>query len=383
MVRKLPRVTNCANVDFVFGNGIMDTIPSNNRSCTTNGETSHAANVMVTKDRCDRRPCDDGAGCGVPDHRHVHGARTARNGQSSAILPRRARASAPPCTACRWVTRCTVHEPSPSLPPGTPSVPLDDELLLQRRPGGGVPGDRPAAAISPSNVFGVRIRACMRNAAAGALRSGHGKSFGRAPASASTPACEARRADADPVRLPRGHGVWSRDTACVGPEKSCPETDEHWNGHSCVACAHGGEWDNRLDRCVKKEACDNSSTITRGGACLCRYPAMTQTSSTQCMCPQGSALRPGVGCAAVAACHDPMTLNAAGTACVCPQGTKPKDGTLREEEFVLRQHFQQRSRRCGAVAAAVAVAADRADIAAAASPDKPAKPPVDNGPVPH
>ncbi len=160
----------------------------------------------------------------------------------------------------------------------------------------------------------------------------------------------------------------------------------HWNGKSCLACAHGTQWDDAHGRCMRPQVCDEStttlqggtcacrydgmirrsqtmcrcplgstlvagagcmkpqhtvcdqaSTVSHGDSCICRYQAMTQSAPDRCMCPQGSTLEPGRGCVPV--CHDPMVLNRTATACECPEGTKLKNGKCKTKRSFLDNIF--------------------------------------------
>ncbi|MEI9886714.1 MAG: DUF5979 domain-containing protein [Rhizomicrobium sp.] len=130
--------------------------------------------------------------------------------------------------------------------------------------------------------------------------------------------------------------------------------------------------------------CDPKTAKAAGGACICLYPGMRRTpgDETQCLCRQGTTLRPGRGCvsqeemctdpdehwngrrcvtcpgetewngrtnrcvAPPLQCHDPLVPNAAGTACVCPQGKTLKRGKCEgeDDDSVLDRLFHRGGR---------------------------------------
>jgi uncharacterized repeat protein (TIGR01451 family) len=364
---QLPMVTNCANVGFVFGNGIMDTNLSNNKSCTTNGQTSHAANVVVTKTAVIDGHATTAPGVAFP----IAAKCTEPNGAIANLsyIASTHSGFSTPVHSVPLGSRCTVHEPSPPLPPGHRQCHWTTSYAFNGTPVASFPVTI-AAAVQPSNVLGVtNVLAC---------ETPPPPRCDPTTARASGGACAClypgmRNSRADPTQcICRAGTVLEPGHGCAIQERTCTETDEHWNGHSCVACPHGGEWDSSQNRCVKKEACDDTSTISRGGSCVCRYQTMTQASPTRCLCPQGSALHPGVGC--TPACHDPMIPNAAGTACVCPQGTKPKDGSCVKKGSFLDNIFDNTH---------VGVGVGGGGSGGHRGGGKPDKPPADNGPVPH
>ena len=123
-------------------------------------------------------------------------------------------------------------------------------------------------------------------------------------------------------------------------EPLCGDRDSYWNGRKCVTCHPDQSWNADTKHCVKGEAppkgethaavCDENSTVPQGGACTCRYPGMTQSSPTQCMCADGKTPVEGQGCSLH--CDPPFVFNKNKTNCVCPHGYARKDSTCIEQK---------------------------------------------------
>lgn len=83
-------------------------------------------------------------------------------------------------------------------------------------------------------------------------------------------------------------------------------------------------------------ACDPNTTKLTGNSCACKFPRMTKTSSTMCMCVAGSKLVAGKGCVAQISCKAPLVPNNAGTACVCAGDLVLRKGKCVEQPSQLK-----------------------------------------------
>jgi hypothetical protein len=74
---------------------------------------------------------------------------------------------------------------------------------------------------------------------------------------------------------------------------------------------------------IVAQICNPNTTRQEGNTCVCRFPSMTKSSPTTCICPANMRLVPGAGCMPEVVCNLPLVLNAAGTECVRPPTCLP------------------------------------------------------------
>jgi hypothetical protein len=74
---------------------------------------------------------------------------------------------------------------------------------------------------------------------------------------------------------------------------------------------------------IVAQICNPNTTRQEGNTCVCRFPSMTKSSPTACICPANMRLVPGAGCMPEVVCNLPLVLNAAGTECVRPPACLP------------------------------------------------------------
>jgi len=338
---QLPTVTNCADVAFVPGNGIMDSKMSNNHSCTTNSSQAAGGTLTVVK-------------LVTPTHGHAVPAMTFL-ANVSCVPP-----SASAITATLALNQadsfkqvvsnlpsgsvCSITEPPPALPTDLPA----SCRWVTTYPD----GQQATIASGNATLHIVNTEDCTTQPGTTVLiskvtvidgrvsRAPH-ESFpirancvvpGGAPVNLSYTASAAAGFDSAKQSVPRGTKCTVREPAPPPPPgrrqchwetsylfnsrpvRSFPvtigerptnvigvqnelvcdntnhDTDEfcadtgHWNGRRCVTCGQGEAWD-----AVKK---------------ICTVPQLK--------------------------CHAPMVLNEEGTACACPEGTTLKNSTCQK-----------------------------------------------------
>ncbi|MEJ1970002.1 MAG: hypothetical protein WDN03_15425 [Rhizomicrobium sp.] len=319
----LPTITNCANVDFVPGHGVMDTNPTNNKSCVTNG-TARAAAVMITK-----TPIIDGKATDAPGVAFQIAAICALPDGTSTNLGYTAGPTAPFSSPTHTVplgTTCQVSEATPPIPAGRLRCHWDTTYLFNGATVASFPVTI-AAAVSPANVIEVKnVLVC-----GGQVPPTCDPATAKADGGACVclyPGMVHKRGEPTSCTCPVGSTLRPGQGCVAGPE-ICVDP-AHWNGRACVTCPQDSEWNPRAKKCSRKLVCDEATTTLHGDACVCRYDGMTQAAPNRCTCPQGTTLEPRHGC--ILACRDPMVPDRRGTACVCPEGT-----TLRRGECVETQ----------------------------------------------
>ncbi len=308
---QLPAVTNCADVAFATGSGLIDTDPSNNRSCT--GDDPHAATGSLTVIKVVETDSLDYSG--VTFQVQTSCLPITGPAATSTLNLNAADNYTQTLTNLPAGAVCTVTELPPPLPSTFPanchwvtSYPTGQQATV----GAGVVEIRVVNRVSCTQA----PPKCDPKT----TRSGGGECICRYPGMTHRQGVENACSCPTGTSLVAGKG-------CLTPRQACTEPG-HWNGLTCTTCERGATWNSRTNRCERKLICEPTSTRSEDGECLCRYDGMTQTSPTRCICAQGSTLVPGRGC--VLTCRDPMIPNRRGTACVCPDGMKTRNGKCEE-----------------------------------------------------